>query len=130
MALPAGKVRVFKEDADGSLEFVGEDAIDHTPRDEKVRVYLGNAFDVVGERTQTDFQRISNRTTEQSVKIELRNHKQEAIRVTVVEHVSGDWTITQKSQDFEKKDARTIEFTVPVAAGGTATVTYTVRTTS
>jgi hypothetical protein len=130
MALPAGKVRVFKEDADGSLEFVGEDAIDHTPRDEKVRVYLGNAFDVVGERIQTDFQRISNRTTEQSVKIEIRNHKDEAIEVTVVEHLYGDWTVTQKSQDFEKKDARTIEFTVPVEKDGTATVTYTVRTTT
>ncbi len=129
MPLPAGKVRVFKEDTDGALEFVGEDQIDHTPRDEKVRVYLGNAFDVVGERTRTDFKQISDRTREESVKIQVRNHKQDAVEVTIVEHLSGDWTVTQKSMDFNKKDAATIEFPVKVPAGGSVEVTYTARTT-
>jgi hypothetical protein len=129
MALPGGKVRVYKEDADGALEFVGEDQIDHTPRDEKVRLLLGNAFDVVGERTQTDYRRISDRVQEESVKIEIRNHKKERIEVVVKERLWGDWTITAKSQEFVKKDAHTVEFLVPVAADGTATVTYTARTT-
>ncbi len=129
MALPAGKVRVYKEDPDGALQFVGEDMIDHTPRDEKVRVYLGNAFDVKGERTRTDYKRISDRTQEESVKIEVRNHKKETVEVTVVEHLAGDWTVTANSADFEKKDANTIEFPLSIAADGTATVTYTVRTT-
>ncbi len=128
IALPAGKVRVYKEDADGSLEFVGEDAVDHTPRDEKVRLLLGNAFDVVGERTRTDFQRISDRVQEESVRIEIRNHKEERIEVVVTERLGGDWTITAKSRDYTKKDANTVEFLVPVDADGKAEVTYTVRT--
>jgi hypothetical protein len=129
MALPAGKVRVYKEDADKALEFVGEDQIDHTPRDEKVRLYLGNAFDVVGERKRTDYQEISSRTRQESFEIEIRNHKDEAIEITVVEHLWGDWTITEKSQEYVKKDSHTVEFPLTVAANGNAKVIYTVRTT-
>jgi hypothetical protein len=129
MALPAGKVRVFKEDEDGALEFAGEDAIDHTPRDEKVRLYLGNAFDIVGERKRTEYDELGPRTREESFEIEIRNHKDEAVVVTVVEHLYGDWRITASSQPHEKKDSDTIEFRVPVPANGSAKVTYTVRTT-
>ena len=129
IALPAGKVRVYKEDADGSLEFVGEDAIDHTPRDEKVRLLLGNAFDVVGERTRTDYKKISDRVQEETFKIEIRNHKKERIEVVATEHLGGDWTVTAKSRDYTKKDSNTIEFAIPVEADGKADVTYTVRTT-
>jgi hypothetical protein len=129
MALPGGKVRVYKEDTDQALEFVGEDQIDHTPRDEKVRLFLGNAFDVVGERTQTAYKELSSKSHEESYAIEIRNHKDETINVTIVEHLNGDWKITDKSQEFVKKDARTAEFAVTVPANGSAKVTYTARIT-
>lgn len=129
MALPAGKIRVYKEDKDGALEFVGEDAIDHTPRDEDVRIYLGNAFDVKGERTRTDYRKISDRTYEETFEIEIRNHKKERADVTVVEHVRGDWTVLSESIAHEKKDSHTLEYKVSANADETVTVTYTVRTT-
>ena len=129
MALPAGKVRVYKEDTDGALEFVGEDAIDHTPRDETVRLYLGNAFDLVGERKRTDRRKIGERTREESFEIQLRNHKDEAVEVVIVEHLFGDWVVLRNSHDYRKKDAQTIEFPVQVEANGETTVTYTARTT-
>ena len=128
MALPAGKVRVYKEDTDKALEFVGEDKIDHTPRDEKLRLFLGDAFDVVAERKQTSQKQISSRSREQSYSVEVRNHKDTAVQVQVLEPVYGDWTITGHSHEFVKKDANTIEFTVNVPANGSTTVLYTVRT--
>ena len=129
MALPAGKVRVYKEDTDKALEFVGEDQIDHTPRDEKVRLFLGNAFDIVGERIQTNYKGISNRSHEESYSIEVRNHKDAPQQVTIIEHIYGDWKITENSTDFVKKDSRTAEFPVTVPANGSMKVTYTVRIT-
>lgn len=126
--LPKGKMRVYKEDTDKTMQFIGEDWIDHTPKDELVRIYLGNAFDIVGERVQTDFKRGEDWVTE-SYKITLRNHKDEPAEIRVVEHLYrwSNWKIIDKSQDFEKKDARTIEFSVPVAADSEKTVTYSVR---
>jgi hypothetical protein len=128
--LPAGTVRVYKKDVDGSTLLVGEDSIDHTPKDEKLQLYLGDAFDIVGERVQTNFQVDSDkRWMEESYKITLRNHKDQDVEVRVVEHMfrwSG-WEIKDKSQDYEKKDAQTIEFRVPVKANGEAEVTYTVH---
>ena len=129
MALPAGKVRVYKEDTDKALEFVGEDQIDHTPRDEKVRLFLGNAFDIVGERIQTNYKELSSRSHEESYSVEIRNHKDASQQVTIIEHIGGDWKITDKSQDFVKKDSRTAEFPVTVPANGSVKVTYTVRIT-
>jgi hypothetical protein len=130
MPLPAGTVRVYKQDKDGSQEFVGEDRIDHTPQDEKVRLALGKAFDVVAERKQTNFRRISDRVVETSYEIDVRNRKKERVTVIVIEHPQGDWDITQKSSDFTKKDSQTVEFPVTVEAGGEVKLTYTVRTTS
>jgi hypothetical protein len=127
MALPAGKVRVYKEDTDGSLEFVGEDRIDHTPKDEKVRVYLGDAFDIVGEKVLKDSRRISDRVREDSYEIKLRNHKDTRVEITVIEHLYGDWQIIEKTHDFEKKDAYTVEFKIPVAPGGETILRYTAR---
>ncbi len=127
LALPKGVVRVYKKGSDGAQEFIGEDRIDHTPTNETVRLTMGTAFDIVGERTQTDFQRIDDRVAKMSIKVEIRNHKKEAIEVNVIEHLQGDWDVTAKSQDFVKKDAHTIEFPVKVAADGTAVVTYTAR---
>jgi hypothetical protein len=128
MPLPAGKMRVFKADADGALEFVGEDRIDHTPRDEELRVYLGNAFDVKGERKRTNYRTLSERSHEETFEVELRNHKREAVEVVVVEHFRSDWRILQESHSHEKIDSHTVEYTLAVPADETVTLTYTVRT--
>jgi hypothetical protein len=128
--LPRGTVRVYKNDVDGSSLLIGEDAIDHTPKDESVRLYIGDAFDIVGERVQTDFRaEYDEDWMEESYEITLRNHKDEAVEVRVVEHLFrwSEWQILDASQDFEKMDARTIEFRVQVPADGEVTVTYTAR---
>jgi len=127
MPLPKGKVRVYKADEDGSLQFVGEDLIDHTPKDEKVRLTLGEAFDVVGEWRQTNVRRISDNVSEVSVEIKLRNHKTDDIQVVCVEHSYADWEVTQETQGHTKRNATTFEYQVPVSHDGEATVTYTVR---
>ncbi len=131
MPLPAGRIRVSQQDkADGSLEFIGEDTIKHTPKDEDIRVKLGTAFDVVGERRQTDFVVNSKgRVMEEAFEIKVRNHKEQAVEVVVRENLYrwSQWSLMQQSQASEKKDARTIEFPVKVAADGEATVTYRVR---
>lgn len=128
MPLPKGLVRVYKKDADGSLQFVGEDAIDHTPEDEKIRVKIGDAFDVVGERTQTDYRVLSSGNLyESSYKISLRNHKDERIMVQVVEIVPGDWTMTKKSHEYVKEASNRVLFDIPVEKKGAAELTYTVQ---
>jgi hypothetical protein len=130
MPLPEGVVRVFKRDTDGSLELAGEDRIKHTPKNERVRLSVGNAFDIGVERKQTDFHQVTPRLTEQSYEITLRNHKSEAVDVTISEHAGGDWEIVKPSQPFTKKDATTFEFSVRCAPEKPATVTYTLRTRS
>lgn len=125
--LPRGTIRVMKADTDGSLEFVGEDQIDHTPKDEKVRAMLGNAFDVVGERVQRAQRQVSDRVSEEDFEIKLRNHKTEDIVVTAIEHGWGDWTITQQSHQNAKKDANKAEWDIPVKADGETILTYTAR---
>jgi hypothetical protein len=130
MPLPKGKVKVYRRDVDGRNEFIGEDQIDHTPRDETVRLYTGNAFDLVGERRQTNFKLdTSNNWADESFEIKVRNHKKEDVEVRVVEHLYRwiQWEITGKSAGFTKTDARTIEFRPTVAANGEATITYTVH---
>jgi hypothetical protein len=127
MPLPKGIVRVYKEDKSGAQEFVGEDRIDHTAKDETVRMTIGNAFDIVGEYRQVDQRRISDKEAETSHEIKLRNHKTEAVTVKVVEHAYGDWRVTTSSPDFVKKDATTLEFTVTIPADGEKVVTYTLR---
>jgi hypothetical protein len=130
--LPAGRVRVSRADeADGALEFIGEDVIDHTPRDESVQVRLGSAFDVVGERRQVDF-RVDNaaRWMEEDIELKVRNQKpDEAVTVLAREGLYrwSNWTITHRTQDFRKVDARTMEFALRIAAKGEAVVRYTVR---
>jgi len=128
MPLPAGVVRVYKRDVDGGLELVGEDRLDHTPKNETVRLMLGYAFDIVGERKQLEVKRISPRITEETVQISLRNRKDEPVRITAVERRWWDWEIIKSSIDYVKKDASTIEFTVNVPPDSEAVVTYTVRT--
>jgi hypothetical protein len=129
--LPAGRVRVSRLDpADNSLEFIGEDAIGHTPRDERVRIKLGSAFDVVGERRQVDFRSDSRaRWMEEEIEVTLRNHKDEAVEVQVREALFrwSNWEVLSSSQQFEKEDARTILFRANVPRNGATTVRYRVR---
>ncbi|HEY4105882.1 MAG TPA: hypothetical protein VGM44_18405, partial [Polyangiaceae bacterium] len=105
-------------------QFVGEDAIDHTPRDEKLRVKMGDAFDVVGDRKQTEWHALGGCTTESAWEIELRNHKGSAIEVEDYEPVGGDWTILSSSIPANKKDSSTFTFDVKVPARGKTKVTY------
>ncbi|MFZ2507461.1 MAG: hypothetical protein WAW79_03160 [Steroidobacteraceae bacterium] len=131
MPLPAGRIRVSQQDkADGSLEFIGEDKIDHTPKDEDLRVKLGTAFDVVGERRQTDFTVNSKgRVMEEAFEIKVRNHKEQAVDVIVRENLYrwSQWQLLSQSAPSQKKDARSIEFPVRIPADGEAVVTYRVR---
>ncbi len=125
--LPMGKVRVYKEDIDKSLVFVGEDEIKHIPRNEKVRLYIGDAFDVIGERKVVNRRKITDRVNEEDIEIELRNHKKEEITVKVVERVHGYWEIRKSSHKYEKKDANKIEFNIKVSENKKVKLTYTVR---
>jgi hypothetical protein len=125
--LPKGTLRVYKADKSGAEQFVGEDSIDHTPRDEKLRVKMGDAFDVVGDRKQTEWHELGGCMTESAWEIELRNHKDTAIEVEDYEPVGGDWTILSSSLPANKKDSSTFTFDVKVPARGKTKVTYKVR---
>lgn len=127
MPLPAGIMRVYQEDRDGMLQFAGEDQIKHTPKNEEVRLRLGNAFDIVGERTQTDYRRIADNVHEVGFEIVIRNHKAENIVVDVIEPMNGDWEILSSSPTLEKKDAQSAICHLPVATDGEAKLTYRVR---
>jgi hypothetical protein len=127
IALPKGKVRVFKKDpADDSLEFVGEDQIDHTPRKEKLSLYIGNAFDIVPEHTLVDSKR-SRRKVVEKHKIELRNRKDQAVMVFVDEKFPAwvNWWIEGETHKYIKRDARTARFEVKISADSTETLQYT-----
>ena len=127
MPLPKGTVRVYKQDSDGSLQFAGEDAIDHTPKDEKLRVKLGDAFDVVASRKQTEWKKLASDTYEAAFEITLRNHKTEDVVVKVVEPVPGDWTMLSSSYPWKKGDAFTAEFSIPVPKDSESKLSYRVR---
>ncbi|MBW8887232.1 MAG: DUF4139 domain-containing protein [Fibrobacteres bacterium] len=128
--LPKGKIRVYKKDDEGKEQFVGEDLLDHTPKDEEVRLYLGNAFDVVGQRAQIDFKNLAfNRGAEETVQIKVRNHKKEAAEVMIYEHPWrwNEWSILKSDSPYEKVDQSTIRFPVKIAPDKEKVVTYTIR---
>ena len=128
MPLPAGRLRFYRQDTDGHLEFTGENEIKHTPRDEAIRVFTGSAFDIKGERKRTDFHNdMGRRMLDESFEIKLRNHKKEPVVVRVVEHLyrGATWEITEKSATYLKTDAQTIEFQVQLPPDGEKVVTYT-----
>lgn len=125
--LPKGTVRVYKADSEGSSQFLGEDAIDHTPVDETFTIKTGDAFDVVGERKQTEFKQISPTVTESAWEISLRNRKTEDITVRVIEPVPGDWEVLSTSHKYTKTDAHTLQFEVSVPKSREVKVTYRVR---
>jgi hypothetical protein len=125
--LPRGTVRVYKASADTSLQFVGEDTIDHTPKDEKVKIKMGEAFDVVGERTQKDWKKIAWNLYETEWDVQLRNHKSEEVEVTIIEPVPGDWEVVKSSHSHERVEAHTLQYVVTVPKDGKVTVNYRVR---
>lgn len=130
MPLPKGRVRFYRRSDDGQIEFTGENTIDHTPHDETVRVYTGNAFDLAGERKRTEYTiDNSHRTATESFEIKVRNHKKEAAEVRVVEHLyrGENWEIVSKSSDYKKDDSNTIEFPVTIPPDEEKTITYTAR---
>jgi len=125
--LPKGTIRVYKEDKDGSLQFVGEDRIDHTPKDEKFKIKIGEAFDVVGERVQTEYKRLGRNLFEVAFEVSLRNHKKEDIKVLVEEPIPGDWEMLSNTHSYEKLSAHLIRFDVPVAKDKEEKVKYRIR---
>ena len=127
MPLPKGKIRVYKKDSEGQLQFIGEDLIDHTPKDEKIRIYLGDAFDLVGEKKQTDYDKIGRRVVEVSYEVSLRNHKDEDVTIAVIQRIWGDWEIMETSHDWEKEDAYTAVWYIDVPKDGEVTLTYRIR---
>jgi hypothetical protein len=127
--MPAGTVRVYQSDSAGGVQFVGEDRIGHTPKDETLNLKIGHAFDVVAERNQIDFQKISTNTYEVEFEITLRNHKGVPITVEVNEPVGGTWRMVRSSHEWTKTAAWATQFVVPVAADGTSVLKYRVRVT-
>ena len=125
--LPKGTVRVYKASADKSLQFIGEDVIDHTPKDEKIQIKMGEAFDVVGERTQRDWKKIAWNLYETEWDVELRNHKNEDAEVTIIEPVPGDWEVVKNSHPYSKVEAHTLQYVVKIPRDGKVTVNYRVR---
>jgi hypothetical protein len=124
--LPAGTVRVYQGDSKGRVQFIGEDRIGHTPKDETLDLHIGNAFDVVAERKQTDFKSFG-RAFEFAFEVSLRNHKPEPITVVVNEPIGGDWTMLDSNYKYEKTAAFAARFTVPVAANAESVLKYRVR---
>jgi hypothetical protein len=128
MPLPKGRVRFYRRNDDGQIEFTGENVIDHTPHDETVRVYTGNAFDLAGERRRTDYKLDMNRhMLDETFEIKVRNHKKEPVEVRVVEHLYRwiTWDVAAHSDPFNKTDSKTIEFPVTIAPDEEKIITYT-----
>jgi hypothetical protein len=127
MPLPAGTIRVYQADSRGGSLFAGEDHIDHTPKDEEISLHIGNAFDIVAERKQTDYKRLSDRLYEFEYEITLRNHKAGPITVEVNEPIGGDWEMVNSTYKFTKTAAFAAQFDVPVDKDGTSVLKYRVR---
>jgi hypothetical protein len=125
--LPAGIIRVYAKDSKGAAQFVGEDRIAHTAKNEKLQLRLGEAFDITAERKQTNYRKIADSVSESSWRIELRNAKDEAVAVKVQEPMPGDWEMVQESQKHTKESARVASWNVAVPAGGTTVLEYAVR---
>ncbi len=128
MPLPQGKFKVYQRDNSGSVQMLGEDQIRHTPRNEKLSILVGKSFDIVGERKRTNFERVSANSVRETFEIQLRNRKEVADTVVVLERHWGDWKVTQTTDKWTKADANTMEFDVALKANEVRTVRYTVET--
>jgi hypothetical protein len=129
MPMPAGVVRVYQADSRGGTQFVGEDRIDHTPKDETLNLKIGTAFDVVAERKQTDFDRISTNVYEMEFEVALRNHKTQPVTVQVNEPIGGTWRMLSSTHPHTKTDAWAAQFQISVPADGGVNLRYRVRVT-
>ena len=127
MPMPAGKIRLYQRDASGSVQFLGENQINHTPRDEKLSFEVGKSFDIKATHKRTAWTKIGKNASRTSFEIEVRNRKKEAATVYLYEHQSGDWKITSKSENYVKDDSATAVFEVRLKAGEVKTVKYTVE---
>jgi len=127
MPLPEGIMRLYKKDSSNSLQFIGEDKIEHTPKDEEVTLKVGEAFDIVAERRQMNYQRISKRLHESEWEVTLRNHKEEDVTIGIIEPLFGEWRIVKKTHPYKKLDAFTARFDVNVPKNGEVKVLYRVR---
>ena len=128
MPMPKGRIRVFQRDSTGSVQMLGEDNINHTPKDEKISLVVGRSFDIRASRKRTNFSRLSDRSTSETFEVELRNRKDVGDTVEVIERHWGDWKVTKTSSEFKKEDSNTMVYTVPLKAGEVKEVTYTVET--
>jgi hypothetical protein len=126
MPLPMGTVKVYQRDKSGSVQMLGEDRIEHTPKDEKLSLVVGRSFDVVAERKRLNFRRLSPNSFEETFEIELRNRKEVPETVHVLERHYGDWRVSNNSMEWTKLDANTMQFVVALKAGEVKKVTYTV----
>lgn len=129
MPMPKGKVRVYKRDASGQVQMLGEDHIDHTPREEKIRLYIGDSFDVVGERKRLTFKRISSNVVQETFEIKVRNRKKTNETVRIIEHAWSDWSILSESMKSKKTDSNTFEYLVSLKPDEERVITYTIQTT-
>src|SRR4029077_493472 len=127
MPLPAGTVRVYQADSKGGIQFVGEDRINHTPKDETLKIYVGNAFDVVCERKLMDYKKLGGNLFEMEYQITVRNHKDAPVVIEAREPIGGDWEVLNSNRKWTKLDATTISFELPVEKNGTITLDYRVR---
>jgi hypothetical protein len=128
--LPAGRLRLYRRDKSGAMQFAGEASIEHTPRNEKIRFVTGDAFDITGRRIQTNFHiNTTGRVIDESFSIEVKNQKDQPVTVHLIEHLyrAANWQVTEKSAAYTKRDSSTIEFPVEVKPESSATVTYTVH---
>ncbi|MCH8273456.1 MAG: hypothetical protein IH851_01535 [Armatimonadetes bacterium] len=126
--LPKGKVRVYKRDSAGQVQMLGEDQIDHTSREEKLRLWIGNAFDVVGERKRLSFRKISNTVVQEAFEIKVRNRKTKSVAVRVIEHGWGDWEILSETMPGKKLDSNTFEYAITLQPDEEKVITYTIQT--
>lgn len=126
--LPKGRVKVYQRDASGSVQLLGEDNIDHTPRDEKVSLVVGRSFDVVGERKRVNFLRLNDNTVRETFEIEVRNRKETSEKVFVLERSWGSWKVLEKNLDFQKLDSNTLQFTLDLKANEAKKIVYTIET--
>jgi len=127
MPMPAGNVRVYQKDSKGGVLFIGEDRIDHTPKDETVTIHIGNAFDIIAEHKQTDYKRIDGHTWEMEFEVTLRNHKDAPVVVEVNEPIGGDWEMLSSTYKATKTAAFAAQFHVPVEKNGTSVLKYRIR---
>jgi hypothetical protein len=129
MPMPSGVVRVYQADSKGSTQFVGEDRIEHTPKDETLNLRIGTAFDVIAERKQTDFRKIADRVYEMEFEVVVRNHKTTPITLEVNEPLGGTWRMLRASHEWTKTNAWAAQFNVPVPADSAVTLNYRVQVT-